>query len=39
MADAQILSFGPQFPATLRALGDAIYGSDGVLSQGAPARR
>jgi iron complex transport system substrate-binding protein len=26
MDDAQILSFGPQFPATLRALAKAIYG-------------
>jgi iron complex transport system substrate-binding protein len=26
MDDAQILSFGPQFPATLRALAEAIYG-------------
>jgi len=33
MADAQILSFGPQFPATLRALGDAIYGPDGVIDR------
>ncbi len=37
MDDAQILSFGPQFPSTLRALGEAIYGADGVLSEGAPA--
>lgn len=35
MDDAQILSFGPQFPATLRALGDAIYGPDGVLGAGS----
>lgn len=31
MADAQILSFGPQFPSTLRALGTAIHGTDGLL--------
>lgn len=37
MADAQILSFGPQFPATLRALGEAIYGTDGVLSKSSSA--
>lgn len=31
MSDHEVLSFGPQFPSTLRALGAAIYGSDGVL--------
>ena len=31
MADSEILSFGPQFPHTLRALASAIYGPDGVL--------
>ncbi|UDY35925.1 heme/hemin ABC transporter substrate-binding protein [Dermatobacter hominis] len=37
MSDYEILSFGPQFPSTLRALGAAIYGDDGVLSgAGAP---
>jgi iron complex transport system substrate-binding protein len=37
MSDAEILSFGPQFPSTLRALGRAIYGDDGILSgAGAP---
>lgn len=30
MRDSEILSFGPQFPSTLRALADAIYGQDGV---------
>ena len=30
MSDYEVLSFGPQFPATLLALADAIYGSDGV---------
>jgi iron complex transport system substrate-binding protein len=29
MSDYQILSFGPQFPATLRALGEAVYGRAG----------
>ena len=29
MADSQILSFGPQYPATLRALGAAVYGAAG----------
>ena len=29
MTDGQVLSFGPQFPHTLRALATAIYGSDG----------
>jgi iron complex transport system substrate-binding protein len=28
MSDYEILSFGPQFPSTLRALGAAIYGDD-----------
>ena len=38
MSDYEILSFGPQFPSTLRALGEAIYGDGGVLdSAGAPA--
>jgi iron complex transport system substrate-binding protein len=32
MSDYEILSFGPQFPSTLRALGTAIYGSDHVKS-------
>jgi iron complex transport system substrate-binding protein len=31
MADSEILSFGPQFPHTLRALAAAIYGPEGVL--------
>lgn len=35
MNDFQILSFGPQFPSTLRALGEAIYGPDGVSPTGA----
>ena len=30
MIDYEILSFGPQFPSTLRALAAAIYGPDGV---------
>lgn len=30
MSDHQILSYGPQFPHTLRALARAIYGPDGV---------
>lgn len=30
MSDYEVLSFGPQFPATLLALADAIYGPDGV---------
>jgi iron complex transport system substrate-binding protein len=34
MADSEILSFGPQFPHTLRALGEAIYGPEGVLGDG-----
>jgi iron complex transport system substrate-binding protein len=34
MSDYEILSFGPQFPSTLRALGEAVYGPDGVLSGG-----
>jgi iron complex transport system substrate-binding protein len=34
MADSEILSFGPQFPHTLRALASAIYGPGGVLGDG-----
>jgi iron complex transport system substrate-binding protein len=30
MADSQILSFGPQYPSTLRALGAAVYGAHDV---------
>jgi iron complex transport system substrate-binding protein len=30
MSDYEVLSFGPQFPATLLALAEAIYGADGV---------
>ena len=30
MTDYEVLSFGPQFPHTLRALATAIYGSDGA---------
>ncbi len=30
MTDYEVLSFGPQFPHTLRALATAIYGSDGT---------
>lgn len=33
MGDAQILSFGPQFPTTLRSLGEAIYGDGGMLDK------
>jgi iron complex transport system substrate-binding protein len=32
MADTQILSFGPQFPETLRSLGAALYGRTGTGS-------
>ena len=28
MSDYEILSYGPQYPHTLRALADAIYGRD-----------
>jgi iron complex transport system substrate-binding protein len=35
MSDYEILSFGPQFPSTLRALGAAIYGDD---ASGSPTR-
>ncbi len=30
MSDYEVLSFGPQFPWTLRALARAVYGEDGV---------
>ncbi len=33
MGDAQILSFGPQCPTTLRSLGEAIYGDGGMLDK------
>ena len=32
MVDSQILSFGPQFPSTLRALAAAVYGDGGSSS-------
>jgi iron complex transport system substrate-binding protein len=32
MVDSQILSFGPQFPSTLRALADAVYHDGGSSS-------
>lgn len=35
MNDHEILSFGPQYPSTLRALGRAVYGDDGVLDGGS----
>lgn len=34
MSDYEILSFGPQFPNTLRSLAAAIYGPDGTMPQG-----
>lgn len=33
MADTQILSFGPQYPSTLLALGEAVYGDNGAASE------
>jgi len=33
MSDAEILSFGPQFPHTLRSLGHAIYDDQASASQ------
>ncbi len=34
MTDFEVLSFGPQFPHTLRALATAIYGTDGSSGSG-----
>lgn len=38
MSDHQILSYGPQFPYTLRALARAVYGPDGVHPSPEPSR-
>ena len=39
MTDYEILSFGPQFPHTLRALATAIYGTDAAAAAGVATNR